>query len=194
MIDRQYNSWTIVPDAYRFMKNRYNFGPDETSLHYYRSLLHNGWTEWIREKYNGDELERITEGYKIYAFLTSTLLTYVKRNSNDFFLATRISTNQISLSIKRETLSVSSTGNTHPRSPSKPPSTTPSFSLTKPNSSSGQRRCLMTFSPNYNTGGTSTQNNSRTISNWGNTSAISDSSWGLKYCYECLEQGPSIIS
>ena len=87
MIDRQYNSWTIVPDAYRFMKNRYNFGPYETSLHYYSSLLHNGWTEWIKEEWNGDEPEGITDGYKIHAFLTSTLLTYVKRNSNDFFLA-----------------------------------------------------------------------------------------------------------
>jgi serine/threonine protein kinase len=86
-VGRQYNAWTIIHDSDPMMKRRCNFGPYQTSLHYYSNLLHNGWSDWMQDEYNTDDPGRLTDRYKIHAFLASTLFTYVNHNLNHFFLA-----------------------------------------------------------------------------------------------------------
>jgi Phosphotransferase enzyme family len=80
-VNRQYIWWSLHEDRVRY---HCDFGPYQSSLHYYSMLLHNSWNEWMAHEYS-EELGPLAERLRLHAYLTSITASYAKP-SDVFYL------------------------------------------------------------------------------------------------------------
>jgi Phosphotransferase enzyme family len=73
-VNRQYISWSFDEERRRYHSD---FGPYQSSLHYYSTLLQNSWNEWMAREYF-EELEPLAMRLRLQGYLTSIIASYVK--------------------------------------------------------------------------------------------------------------------
>ena len=73
-VGRQYTMSSRQSDHSRYPSD---FGPYQSSLHYYSTLLHNSWNEWMEYQYE-EEVKPLAERLRLQAYLTSIIASYAK--------------------------------------------------------------------------------------------------------------------
>jgi Phosphotransferase enzyme family len=73
-VGRQFIWWSLGEDRIRY---HCDFGPYQSSLHYYSTLVHNSWNEWMADEYT-EELRPLAERVRLQAYLTSIIPSYAK--------------------------------------------------------------------------------------------------------------------
>jgi Phosphotransferase enzyme family len=80
-VNRQYIWWSLCEDRVRY---HCDFGPYQSSLHYYSMLLHNSWNEWMAHKYT-EELGPLIDRLRLQTYLASIIPSYTKP-TEEFYL------------------------------------------------------------------------------------------------------------